>query len=342
MWYTGAMLDWASVLIGYDGSDLEVGRVICVRSDGLVEWEKDRWERAEGSYLSSVQVTRGVSSAAMRSSGLPCSVDCLRVSGNPTKFLQGHNVFGPSVEDVGPVLRAMVRGLPPALRPPDADDDALRAVQRSRYDVAVHVELGGHREVHEWLQAAASSTRSRHGRAMRSGSTVYWGKESRRWSLKAYCKFCELNEHRPVVQSFDELRSWCESHLRLELTLRRPELKDRGTLTEDVVWEFYNRLTIGVSEMVVTRDVVSGLRLSTGCKMALRQWLAGAPLAVDLPTRTFYHYRRVILDEVGVDISLPWDSQVEEVARLGFTTEYLKAHQVKTVDPGLQRLLFKA
>lgn len=340
MWYSLAMLDWATVLMGYDGSELEVGKVLCVRPDGQLEWERDRWETVEGSYRASVQVTRELATPGMRASGFPCARDVLRVSGNPAKFLQGHNVFGPSVEDAGPILREMVRAFPLGLRPPDADEDKLVAVQRGRYDVTVHVDLGEHRLVHEWLRAAGSATRSRHGRALVSGSTVYWGQHSRRWSMKAYCKFCELKEHPPAGWA-DELRAWCESHLRLELTLRRPELKDRDRLTEDIVWEFYNKLTIGVSEMTVTPDVVERLKLSVFHKQNLRQWLQGADLRFQLPRRTFYKCRRLVLDELGVDISLPWEEQGPQLTRLGFDVEYLKAHQVKMVDAGLQRLLFK-
>jgi hypothetical protein len=158
--------------------------------------------------------------------------------------------------------------------------------------------------------------------------------------MKAYCKFCELKEHPPAGWA-DELRAWCETHLRLELTLRRPELKDRGTLSEDIVWEFYNKLTIGVSEMIVTPDVVEGLKVPTSCKLALRGWLRGSDLRFELPRATFFRYRRLILSELGVDISLAWEEQAGELTRVGFDVEYLKAHQVKTVDAGLQRLLFK-
>lgn len=332
--------DWFSGLMGYDASGLEVGRVLSVRPDGELEWIRDRWEKVGGSYLATVQLTRDGATPAMRSCGFPCSAQVLRVSGNPTKFLQGHNVFGPSVAEAGPVLRAMVRSFPKGVRPPDCDEDKLVAVHRTRYDVPVHVDLGAHRLVHEWLRAAESSTRSRHGRAMVSGSTVYWGQHSRRWSLKAYCKFCELKEH-PPAEMVEELRAWCEGHLRLELTLRRPELKDREGLTEDVVWEFYEKLTIGVSEMVVTADVVEGLKVSTACKQSLRRWLDGADLRFELPRATFYYYRRLILNEVGVDISLKRDEQWGELERVGFDVQYLKSRQVSSVPSGLQRLLFK-
>jgi hypothetical protein len=161
--------------------------------------------------------------------------------------------------------------------------------------------------------------------------------------MKAYCKFCELKEHKLIFpgSDVDELRAWCEGHLRLELTLRRPELKDRGPLTEDIVWEFYEKLTIGVSEMEVTPDVVDRLHLSTACKMSLRRWLEGKDLRFELPKTTFYRYRLEILEAIGVDISLERDQQWGDLERVGFDVEFLRSRQVKTVEPGLQRLLFK-
>jgi hypothetical protein len=333
-------LDWFTGLIGYDASGLRVGRVLSVGPWGDIEWDRDRWEKVRGSYEATVQVTREGATEAMRSCGFACAQEVLKVSGNPTKFLQGHNVFGPSVEEAGAVLRAMVRAFPDGVRPADSDDEALRAVHRSRYDVVVHVDLGAHRLVHEWLGAAATMTRSRHGRALVSGSTVYWGQHSTRWTMKAYCKFCELKAH-PALEMQDELRAWCESHLRLELTLRRKELKDRGALTEDVVWEFYEKLTTGVSEMEVTPDVVNGLALSIACKMTLRRWLDGVDVRYEVPRATFYYYRRLILEALGVDISLKRDKYWGELDRLGFDVAYLKARQVKKVDQGLQRVLLK-
>src|ERR1700756_2629886 len=186
------MLDWFSGYVGYDASGLEVGRFFEVDRHGEQVRCVPRWETAVGSFEAGVQVTRGLAPDPMladgRRLGFLCSPDALRISGNPSKFLQGHNVAGPSVSLLGTVLQALVRSFGEGLRPADCDAAPLPAVHRSRVDVTTAVDLGSHQAVHEWLQLAATTTRSRHGRALDASGTVYWGKNSTRWALKAYCK----------------------------------------------------------------------------------------------------------------------------------------------------------
>jgi hypothetical protein len=356
------MLDWYSGLIGYDASNMKLGMIYEVDSDGVKIWSVEPWVKAKGCYESSVQVKRDSSTKEMRRDaeewveeaemcgeepGKQCPAVVLKMSGNPVKFLQGHNVFGPSVNQINEVLQAFVRGLPAELRPKNADDEGLPVRYSSRLDINVMVDLGSHGIVHDWLRHAGSSTRSRHGRAMVSGDTVYWGQKSRRWTMKAYCKFCELPDHKPADPGLYEFaREFCETQLRLELTLRRPEIKKLEQdevyrilgMDESLVWEFLERISIGVMKGNV---VAVRAKLKPGVENVLTLWLAGYDVRHQLPKATFYDYRRRILDEVGVDISLsPDDSKVIERAK--FDLSYLKAHEVKDIPKHLQKWMFKA
>jgi hypothetical protein len=335
-------LDWFSGLVGYDGSALKLGRVIAIGAGGDIEWESDRWRKAEGSYGSSVQVSRDAATGAMRDSGFHWNDVVLRVSGNPTKFLQGHNVFGPSVSQLGTIVQALVRGFPEELRPADAGVDELPALHRSRVDEAVMVDLGGHQVVHEWLRAAETATRSRHGRAMASGSTVYWGKSSRRWSLKAYCKFCELADH-PPNDGYNEFREFTEGLLRIELTLRRPELKERDTLSDHIVWEFFEKVVVGVTDLKADA-MQERIRTFTGpvaARLLLSRWLDGHDVRWEVNRMSFWRYRKLVMEEFGVDLSLPRSEQWDGLSRVGFDVEYLKSREVKKVPAGLQHRLFR-
>lgn len=340
------MLDWYSGLIGYDASNMKLGMVYEVSPHGELLYRVESWAKAKGSYESSVQVKRDGSSREMLEADFSrCSPVALKMSGNPVKYLQGHNVFGPKASQFGDVLRAFVRALPEELRPVDADVEGLPVCYSSRFDINVMIDMSSHAIVHDWLRHAGSSTRSRHGRPMVSGDTVYWGQHSRRWSMKAYCKFCELQAHRIFDPELHDLaREFVEPQLRLELTLRRPEIKamikadEAAGIDERLVWDFMERISVGVMKANVgeRRPV-----LKPAVENVLTLWLAGVDVRHRLARPTFYRYRRLVLDEVGVDISLaPDTSQVIERAK--FDLEYLKAHEVKELPEELRKWLWPA
>lgn len=338
------MLDWFSGYVGYDASGLQVGRFWEVEPGGLVVRERPRWETARGSYAAGIQITQAIPTGQMLDSaarfGFLCSPrSVLRLSGNPSKFLQGHNVAGPSVAQLGPVLQALARSLADGFRPPDAESDTLPAVQRSRVDVTTSCDLGSHQMVHDWLRFAATNTRTRHGRARDSSGTVYWGKNSTRWSLKAYCKHCELRQHPPPDPDLlRDLLDWTEPQLRIELTLRRPELKDRGTLDESIIWDFFRR--VEVSAAVMKEQAPEDLR--SPVRAALQLWYSGTELATLYPRRTLYKYRKEILEATGIDVLLPKVEQSDSAAPALLELEELRAREVQTVPDRIQRSLFGA
>lgn len=340
----GAMIDWYTGMVGYTGEALRLNRVYELTPDGEIRWSVERKIEARGSYDASIQLGRSVPTDEMlraaKAYDLECSPICLYLSGNPSKFLQGHNVFGPSVSALAPVMQATVRGLPGDLRPADADSEKWPAVHRARVDVTTSIDLGDHHLVHEWLRTAATSTRSRHGRALVSGDTVYWGQHSRRWTMKAYCKFCELGVHHPGdMKLTEDLKEYCEGQLRLELTLRTPELKPRGTLQESIIWEFMDRIEVGVMKADSKTTEVKKDLLSRTVQYTLSRWMNGEDVRHSLPRRTFYDHRRAILDKLGLDISLSYEKKTAE--RTVFDLEYLKAHEIKTIPDNFQGKLFK-
>lgn len=367
------MLDWYSGLIGYDASNMKLGIIYEVDPDGVKIWSVEPWKKAKGSYESSVQVKRDSSTKEMREDNeewmqdaemygegpvKPCPPVVLKMSGNPVKFLQGHNVFGPGVNQVNEVLQAFVRALPGELRPKDADVEGLPVRHSSRYDINVMVDLGSHQIVHDWLEHAERESTTGHkyhvkgfggeghGEGLLGGKTVVWGPKSKRWSMKAYCKFCELQKHPPVdLGLYNMGREFVENQLRIELTLRRPEIKKLENdevykclgMDESIVWEFMERINFSVMDARLV-DARPGLKPAV--ENVLTLWLAGYDVGSHIPRRSYYRYRRRILGEVGVDISLsPYDGKVIEKAK--FDLGYLKAHEVKNIPEHLQKWLFK-
>lgn len=276
-----------------------------------------------------------------REKGFLCAPQVLKISGNPAKYLQGHNVTGPSVSLLGPVVQGLVRAFPEELRPPDADSLILPAVHRSRVDVNTLIDMGSHQAVHDWLMAAEVKARSRHGRSTADDGTVYWGKHSTRWAMKAYCKYCELRKHPPADSALlVDLLEWTRTFLRIELVLRRPELKNRGTLDESVIWEYFAKLelhTMRVNTYTEAKDV-----LPTRMKLVLAGWYTGTDMKCLLPKRTFIRHRKEILEVTGIDIALPYALQEPSAAPVLLGMDELFKREVKDVPERIQRSLFGA
>ena len=340
------MIDWFTGYVGYDASLMPLGRFYEVDRHGEMVRERNRWETAQGSFESGVQVTKAQATDPMRQSakefGFLCADEVLQISGNPAKYLQGHNVTGPSVALLGPVVQGLVRAFPEELRPHDAQSLILPAVHRSRVDVNTLIDMGDHQAVHDWLMAAETKTRSRHGRASADDGTVYWGKHSTRWAMKAYCKHCELKKHPPAdTELLVDLLEWTRNFLRIELVLRRPELKNRGSLDESIIWEFFAKLemqTMRVNTYSEAKEV-----LPLGPKLALGAWYQGIDVKTYIPSRmTFHRYRKQILEVTGIDVSLPYALQEPSASPVLLGMDELFKREVKDVPERIQRSLFGA
>ena len=202
-----AMIDWIKAVIPCRHSKLISGGVIIALNDesGAVDWETRRRRAVEGSHSSKVYVT---------------SVDesHILVDGNPSKFLQGHNVFG--TNELPGLCEAFFARVCRQLEVETMLSDR-RAWRRGEYrlrrvDVAESFRLGSQTEVAAWLRAAAPAVRGKHQAASAyAGETLYLGQHSRRISLKAYNKWRELQKHRiapteppRVLRRLQLLREW--------------------------------------------------------------------------------------------------------------------------------------
>lgn len=331
------VLDWFSGDIGVDASRLALGRIFEVSPEGEKLYEIEKWRSVEGSYLSSVQLRRGPPRAAVvdwfTDRGLECPRSVVQMSGNPTKFVQGHNCYGPAVGDLTGVLSTVLGRLPREL---GLGTDP-GPVSSRRLDVTTMIELGSHERVHEWLSQAASGSRSRHGRPMVSGSTVYWG-SVRRWGVKAYCKSCELQSHPFGDLGVNETFRRCvQTQLRLELTLRSKELALFDKVDEGLIWKYMERVELG---MLKRGDLLSGGALPASSLMVYRAWIEGYPVAHELKKSSFYRHRRRILDEVGVDISTS-PLKLERSPVVVMDVPYLKAHELTVVPDVFQPFMWR-
>ena len=243
----------------------------------------------------------------------------LRIDGNLVKFFQGHNLFG-TWDIVGLVSAFMEHlcGLPQlGLCPTDLQRQMWYngAFELSRVDLTRMYQLNNLPDVLSWLATAEhTATMNHRGRGqLTKGSTLYFGKHSRRWSLKFYAKGQELtakgHELHKAISFRDRLLEYAQPALRSELTLRSMQLK----AMELQLASNWPRTGEGISQ--IFDGYLKGLNMSDvrtlpaeiladlppACRLAYQSWLEGHDLKTMLAHRTFYRYRRQLLPH-GVDI----------------------------------------
>lgn len=300
------MIDWISARFRCDhAEDIQGGWVVSLAADQTVEWQVLKSFPVVGSHFEKMMV---------RSS--PCYPGQVEFSGCPAKFLQGHNIFGSS--DLRgltvAVIERIVRIL--ALKPSEEDRSSWKdgCIKLARVDLTESFDLGNRSRVHTAIKALSESSYLVHrGRASVSKeSTVYWGKHSRRWSLKAYSKGDEIEaaKHRLPSELRDSmLPAFADGLLRVEVVMRSMELKSVGldslmAWSENTPKTLYSHYLEGlqISEnAVLNAETLSGL--APRAQLAYNSWREGHDLRQMLPRKTFYRYRKELL-ALGVDIAV--------------------------------------
>ncbi|HCE1955298.1 TPA: hypothetical protein NGT10_004556, partial [Vibrio parahaemolyticus] len=289
---------------------LNGGNVISTNQDGEIEYTLDKRMGIAGSHDSKIYIRteRG------NFPDLPCFENywILSVSGNPVKFFQGHNIFGTS--DVNNLVVALFDEL--AERFGKAQPQALRDgvlnghYTISRIDINGMFELGSRLDVITWLSRLEQTARTRHGTAVSKGNTVYFGKHSRRWSLKFYSKGQEIEDHAlPKELALTSLPDFANNKLRAELTLRGKELSQLGLNVGSGwfnidMWELYKEYLgrVEMSEQKERDNLV--LDLPSYLRSTYLLWKEGHVVKSILAPRTFYRHRKELMEH-GVDISVP-------------------------------------
>ena len=302
------MIDWISGFLPCTHIPINSGHVVSVNPDGSIDWATPRRTVVEGSYSQKITVRSGDSDGNGHST-------LLYFSGNPSKFLQGHNIFGSDNlrELVSEAYHNICTLL--ELKPTAGDLRLIRAGQYkiTRVDINYSFELPTRADVRSWIRAAELKSKTRHGRPLSKGGTVYWGKHSKRWSLKAYSKGDEIEvpKHRLPDRLIDKpLAGWADNKLRIELTLRSKEL-DEINLNTASAWDekLPGKLFNGYVERL---DMTEQIALSTEALLQLPSklrstyilWKEGHDLRPpNMAKNTYYRHRKELLEH-GIDINL--------------------------------------
>lgn len=307
------MIDWVTMKIQCEHEGMICnGSVVKVSKDNDIEWTSTSWLPVVGSHDSSI-VIRSVTEST------------IEISGNPAKWLQGHNLFG--TNDLkrlvwlffNKLMKIPELKLKPTMSQLAHIKDGIYTV--SRVDINITWLLSNIQEVLAWINAAGQKARLKHrGAGQFKGDTLYWGKGSKRWFLKCYSKGDEINSKKsnyPAALRTPEMLDFAARSLRFEMTLKSNYLREShlhipANWTEEtatlLLTEALGKLEMS-NNMRLTDDKLEGLKPAV--KMAYLAWFSGQDLKQLLPPRTFHRYRK-LLKEVGVDIGIIRDTDTED------------------------------
>lgn len=299
------MIDWVSAILPckHDPSKLIDGFVMSFDALGAQQWICNKKLSVEGSYSSTIQISS-------------VSENQIYVSGNPTKFLQGHNLFGTND------LRYLMNRFTDVLLKDEAlglcpDPFQLSAIQNGGYeltrvDVNETWHLNSQKDVMAWIRAVGETAFLKHrGSGQFAGDTAYFGKNSRRWALKCYSKGLEIlaKGHKlPSELDIPEMREYAQKALRIEAVTRQLELKRRSLnlacnwdidTAEVLLLEYLSKLEM--SDVYMLKDDVLNT-LPTRLRMVYQTWLNGDDLKQIMSKSAFYRCRSDML-KYGIDIS---------------------------------------
>lgn len=299
------MIDWVSAILPckHDPSKLISGLVMSFDAQGNNEWTVNKTLSVEGSYSSKIQIKSHTENQ-------------IYISGNPTKFLQGHNLFGSNdlVSIMGKFFDELLKHENLGLCPDPFQYANIKDghYELTRVDVNETWHLNSQKDVQAWIRAVGETAYLKHrGAGQFSGDTAYFGKNSRRWALKCYSKGLEIlaKGHKlPPELAIPEMLEYAQKALRIEGVTRQLELKRRQLhvasnwdidTAEELLLEYISKLEM--SDVYMLKDDVLD-SLPPRLRLAYQAWLNGDDLKAVLPRPTFYRYRKQIL-EYGVDIS---------------------------------------
>lgn len=299
------MIDWLTVRILGAGPQVRAGVIMSVDPDGLVEWAAPRRQPVEGSWSQKVHIRHHTVDGS------------LEISGNPAKWLQGHNVFGTNdlpglaAEFVLSVCRKA--GI-------ELDEHQVRSAREgvlplTRVDVTESWQMDTEPRAIAAVQAIGEMGHLKHrGRgSLTHEGTCYFGKHSRRISAKLYAKGLELKRHPlPAGDQFDRVLEHARGLLRIEWTLRALWLKSHP-LRLDLVANWRH-----TDAAVLHRTLTDGLNISEAAmtepkaleslpprlQATYLAWLDGHDVRAMFKSKeTFYRYRRALLP-YGVDLAV--------------------------------------
>lgn len=297
------MIDWVGAKSLRLTSDrfFDDGYVTKVDADGVVCWRVPTRQVVEGSWSNNITISGG--------GGF---VD---ISGNPSKFLQGHNVFGSA--DLKRLVVLTMEKLCTLLGVEPTSLDRLSwekgAYDLHRLDITGMIDCGTSQRTRKLLDVLGQTARTkRQAPVIRSGTVIY-GPNDRRQKLVLYNKGEELKKHPPSAKLapnwHQALTVAAEGKLRAELRLGSKWFHENRELRRARWWNADLAATL-LDERLADVEVSDTMRLADDEVLNLPPklvpiydaWRAGRDLQALYSRATFYRYRRQLLDLAQIDI----------------------------------------
>jgi II/X family phage/plasmid replication protein len=312
------MIDWLTVETPDPvGLPINDGHVCRVRPDGSLDWSTACRRQLEGSWSSSMMFRAlGAADDGVCGSGL-------QISGNPAKFLHGHNLFGSDCPT--DLLTRVLERVGPDLWPNSYHDASLIDLAQgniSRIDLTASWLLDRAEDVVPYLRAMEERVWCPYrGRGvMNDVGTLYYGltkkgKRAKDWQLKLYGKLLEICVHRLPEPAYSVpcLLSELGRTIRVELTLRTAELKRLG-LTKIGDWtpervaevwrEYVAKLEFGEATLNLDSLDIAELGLKARHATSLAAWKAGNDLRTVMAPSSFRRLRKELQQLTGYDIAV--------------------------------------
>lgn len=320
------MIDWLTFQAPLPHKEqISSGMVLSLNAEGEIQWRTSKRHAVKGSFSTDLQIR------TCEHTEYPCTH--VEISGNPVKFFQGHNLWG--TDDLHGLVLETLEMISSTLGiEVSADTRALWLagdIRLTRVDCTDSFHLSSIGEVRAWLRAADQTAHIPHrGRGqLGKGGTLYFGKKSRRWSLKLYAKGDEIFVEGHGQESILDLPSaieWARKTLRAELTLRGMELDNIG-LRYVRNWMPIDEKPLNPVELLKARletmtmtttqnlseEILS--ELTNAQRTAYLAWIGGNDLREVIPMRSFYRLRRKLLPH-GVDIATLLPKEISNVVPL--------------------------
>lgn len=315
------MIDWIKAIIPLEHiMPLHDGHVVSITRDGEVEWSTNKRLAVLGSYDSNLHIQSDHSTRSPETGKFSHII----FDGNPIKFFQGHNLWGTDdllglmVETVFRVSRLL--NLAPTAQ--DWEMIIKGYYQLKRVDSTMMISLGSNSDVEAFLYSAERTAHMRYkGQGIMTKGTLYFGKHSRRESLKMYNKLNEIkakgHELPRELQSLPELYKWTSGKLRLEACTRSMQLKDLGlqlacnwgdSTSKDTLYRLLNGLNMSEQHTLSAANLDG---LPPRLVAVYHLWKEGHDLKRMYPPTTYKRYRKTLQEKAGIDIAVKQGNRLE-------------------------------